>query len=70
MTSGMTSGRRLLRETGNLKLVQRALNHADIKTTARYAHVLDEEVAEAIERIAKSRNLSRKFAQSLDNIDW
>ncbi|MEJ6846927.1 tyrosine-type recombinase/integrase [Sinorhizobium fredii] len=26
---------KLLRETGNLKLVQRALNHADIKTTAR-----------------------------------
>jgi len=46
---------RLLRETGNLKLVQRALNHADIKTTVRYAHVLDDEVADAMERVAKSR---------------
>jgi integrase len=46
---------KLLRETGNLKLVQRALNHADIKTTTRYAHVLDTEVADAMERVAKSR---------------
>jgi integrase len=55
-------GTKLLRETGNLKLVQRAMNHADIKTTARYyAHVLDADVAEAMERIsdAESRRISR-----------
>jgi integrase len=46
---------KLLRETGNLKLVQRALNHADLKTTSRYAHVLDDEVADALERHQKSR---------------
>jgi integrase len=46
---------KLLRETGNLKLVQRALNHATITTTTRYAHVLDSEVAEAMERVAKLR---------------
>jgi integrase len=50
---------KLLRETGNLKLVQRALNHADIKTTVRYAHVLDHEVAEAMERVTKSHTGSR-----------
>jgi integrase len=50
---------KLLRTTGNLKLVQRALNHADIKTTCRYAHVLDSEVAAALERVAESRNKSR-----------
>jgi integrase len=44
-------GTRLLRETGNLKLVQRALNHRNIKTTTKYAHVLDSEVADAMERI-------------------
>ena len=49
-------GTKLLRDTGNLKLVQRALNHADIKSTLRYAHVLDEDVAAAVERVAKSRN--------------
>ncbi len=50
---------KLLRETRNLKIVQRALNHADLKTTTRYAHVLDHEVAEAMERVAKSRKKSR-----------
>jgi integrase len=52
-------GTKLLRATGNLKLVQRALNHKDIKTTTRYAHVLDSEVAEAMERVAESRSKSR-----------
>jgi len=50
---------KVLRETGNLKLVQRALNHSDIKTTARYAHVLDEDIAVALDRVQKSRKKSR-----------
>ena len=50
---------KLLRETGNLKLVQKALNHADIKTTTRYAHVMTEEIAEALEGVQKSRKKSR-----------
>ncbi len=53
---------KLLRRTGNLKLVQKALNHADIKTTVRYAHVLDEELRAALEGVQldqKSRNESR-----------
>jgi len=49
-------GTKMLRETGNLKLVQKALNHRDIKSTLRYAHVLDSDVAEAVEALAKSRN--------------
>jgi integrase len=51
-------GTKVLRETGNLKLVQRLLNHADLKTTTRYAHVLDAEVADALERVTKSPNKS------------
>jgi integrase len=47
---------KLLRQTGNLKLVQKALNHADLKTTARYAHVLDTDIASAIESVAKAKN--------------
>ncbi|HXB81679.1 MAG TPA: site-specific integrase [Bradyrhizobium sp.] len=53
-------GSKLLRDSGNVKLVQKALNHADIKSTLRYAHVLDDDVAVAIERVAKSRKKSRK----------
>jgi integrase len=56
-------GTKLLRETGNLKLVQRALNHADLKTTSRYAHVLGSEVRDALERVTGSRNLSRSAAR-------
>ncbi len=52
-------GTKLLRETGNLKLVQKALNHRDIKSTLRYAHVLDGDVADAVEAIAKSRKKSQ-----------
>jgi integrase len=48
-------GTKVLRETGNLKLAQKALNHADIKSTLRYAHVLDSDVAEAVELVARSR---------------
>jgi integrase len=51
-------GTKVLRATGNLKLVQRLLNHADLKTTSRYAHVLDDDVAEALERVTGSPNPS------------
>lgn len=51
---------KLLRQTGNLKTVQKALSHSDIKTTTRYAHVLDEEVAEALESLSKQRRAQRK----------
>ncbi|UPJ69856.1 site-specific integrase [Bradyrhizobium sp. 187] len=52
-------GTKLLRDSGNLKLVQKALNHRDLKSTLRYAHVLDEDVAAAVERLAESRKKSR-----------
>ena len=57
---------KLLRDTGNLKMVQRALNHADIKSTPlRYAHVLDEDVAAAVERVAKSRSTPRSTVRKV-----
>lgn len=55
---------RLLRETGNLKVVQRALNHADITTTTtKYAHVHTEQVAAALARVQsreKTRTVSKR----------
>lgn len=50
---------KLLRETGNLKLVQRALHHSKVETTTRYAHVLDEDVRAGMEATSKSREKSR-----------
>lgn len=43
-----TKGTRVLRATGNLKAVQKLLGHADIKTTARYAHALEDDVRAAM----------------------
>lgn len=49
---------KLLRKTGNLKLVQRALNHRDVKTTVKYAHVMDDEVAIALASLTAIANTS------------
>ncbi|HKG77115.1 MAG TPA: tyrosine-type recombinase/integrase, partial [Beijerinckiaceae bacterium] len=49
-------GSKLLRLTGNLKLVQKALDHTDIKATVRYAHVLDEDVAHGLADLEQSRS--------------
>ena len=54
-----TFGSAVLRETGNLKLAQQALNHRDIHSTLRYVHVLDEDVADAIERVAQRKVLGK-----------
>ena len=51
---------KLLRETRNLKLVQRALHHSKIETTTRYAHVLDEEVAAGMEAMSAKRRRPAK----------
>lgn len=46
-----TNATRLLRGTGNLKLVQKMLGHSRIATTARYAHVDDEGLTEAVLKV-------------------
>ena len=58
-------GTKLLRQTGNIKLVARVLNHADVKTTARYAHVLDSDLDDALTVFAERRAKSpRKIPRS------
>lgn len=59
-----TFATRMLRQTGNLKLVSRLLGHKSIETTMRYAHVLDEDLADAMEEfstldLGKSRRKSQ-----------
>lgn len=65
-----TTGMRTLRSTGNLKLAQRVLGHADIGTTAKfYTDALVEDVRAAMERTAtwkKSREKSRTAAAAPD----
>lgn len=50
---------KLLRKTGNLKLVQKALTHRNIKTTLKYAHVLDDDLVAGLQQVQKSRKKSR-----------
>ena len=50
-----TKGTRALRATGNLKAVQKLLGHADITTTSRYAHALEDDVR-AMMLASESRN--------------
>jgi len=51
---------KLLRQERDIRLVQKALGHASIKTTQRHAHVLDDDVAAALERAAKVRTKPAK----------
>ena len=44
-----TKATRLLRSSGNLKLVQRLLGHSRIETTGRYAHVTDDDLLRALD---------------------
>lgn len=57
-------GTKLLRATGNLKVVQKALNHASITTTTKYAHVMQDEVAEGLALVAKSRRDAKSLKKS------
>jgi len=43
-----TFATRLLRETGNIRKVQKALGHSDLSTTMLYTHVVDSELEEAM----------------------
>jgi integrase len=51
-----TAGTRNLRATGNLKGVQKLLGHADVTTTSRYAHALEDDVR-AMLFATESRNI-------------
>lgn len=62
-----TFATRMLRQTGNLKLVSRLLGHSDVETTTRYAHVLDDDLAHALDGFsALSGPVSRKKSRRKD----
>jgi integrase len=48
-----TAATRVLRACGNLKVAQKLLRHSDIATTAKYAHVMHDDVLAAMEQAAR-----------------
>ena len=40
----------ILKATGDIRLAQKIVGHKDIKTTTRYAHVLDEDKRSGLEK--------------------
>ncbi|GJE57599.1 MULTISPECIES: tyrosine-type recombinase/integrase [Methylobacterium] len=65
-----TSATRTLRATGNLKLVQRLLNHSTMRVTEKYAHASLDDLREAMKTTAadddRRRTKSRGKSQSLE----
>ena len=55
-----TAASRVLRETGNLAVVQEMLGHAQVTTTRKYAHVLNEDLRAAMERTQAATPPSRR----------
>ncbi|WP_283177864.1 site-specific integrase [Gemmobacter sp. 24YEA27] len=55
-----TFATRMLRQTGNLKLVSRLLGHKQIDTTMRYAHVLDDDLRTALDDYAVTGRVPKK----------
>ncbi len=45
----------LLRGTKNIRIVQKALGHADISYTQIYTHIVDEELEDAMEGLRKQK---------------
>ena len=45
----------LLRQTKNLRLVQKALGHANLSTTQIYTHIVDDELEEAMKGLRKGQ---------------
>ncbi|HEV2557372.1 MAG TPA: site-specific integrase [Microvirga sp.] len=48
-----TAATRVLRATGNVRVVKEMLRHADITTTMKYAHVMHDDVLDAMEKAAR-----------------
>ena len=67
-----TTATRMIRATGNLKLAQRALGHANIATTSKYAHATDDDLRAALDTVAaikspaKSRDRRQKMKDFQD----
>jgi len=54
-----TTATRMVRATGNLKLAQKALGHANLSTTTKYSHAVEDDVREALEQVSAIKSPGR-----------
>lgn len=47
----------LLRDSKNIRIVQKALGHADISTTQIYTHIVDDELEDAMKKLRVKKSL-------------
>lgn len=59
-----TRATRLLRQTGNLKLVQKLLGHSRIETTAKYAHATDDDLRDALDAESHGNSHAKSVTRS------
>lgn len=59
-----TAASRIMREMGNMKLVQKILGHSSIDTTNRYAHVQKSDIADAMEAISPAKSYTKSYTIS------
>ena len=64
-----TFGTRVLRQTGNMKLVQKALAHEDIATTAKYGHVLLEDLRAGMEETFRHHDRHHREAEGTNKLE-
>jgi integrase len=57
-----TAATRLVRATGNLKLAQHLLGHADLDTTGRYAHVTTDDLRRGMDAVSPTKSPTKKTA--------
>lgn len=62
-----TAATRVLRRKSNLKVVQRMLGHADIASTARYAHVTPDDVLAAMEASHGHKSMNEPAEEEGEN---
>jgi len=61
-----TRATRLLRESGNLRLVKELLGHSDIATTVKYAHVTNDDLRNALEAADRQKSTEKDRKASND----
>lgn len=59
-----TAATRTLRASGNMKVVQRTLGHANLETTSKYAHVMSEDIRAALNAASPVRNPVRDTTEN------